>query len=204
MNTQALRFKLTDPIKLAVCSMLFASVVAHAADLSNNPLTTSTATAMRPNIMFVLDDSGSMASRYMPDYVDDSLCKKDASTTYTKRCVPGDPPYYSAGFNGMYYNPTFVYLPPVNADGSLKPDQFNTNGSTKEWKQVQNNPYLNPGAKDNIQEQYQDQLWCTRTTWSAAQRALTNGAYCRVNGRVYASIAETRPEVPLCRPLPTV
>jgi type IV pilus assembly protein PilY1 len=189
MKTQALKFKLTLANNLAVCSLLLGSVVAHATDLSNSPLTTSTATAMRPNIMFVLDDSGSMASRFMPDYVDDTLCKKDSSTTYTKQCVPGDAPYYSAGFNGMYYNPLFVYLPPVNADGSLKPDQFNMNGSTKEWKQVQNNPYLNASAKDNIQEQYLDQQWCTSKTVTSAQRALTNGAYCRVNGRVYASIA---------------
>ena len=198
MNTQALRFKLTDPIKLAVCSLLLASVVSQAAppppvDLSNTPLTTSTATAMRPNIMFVLDDSGSMAWKFMPDYVDDSgskgLCKKDNTTTYNKPCVPADPPYFSAGFNGMYYNPTFVYLPPVNADGSLKPNQFNMNGSTKEWKQVQSSPYVNASAKDNIQENYPDQQWCTSQNVTDAQRALTNGAYCRVNGRVYASIA---------------
>ena len=207
MNTQALRFKLIPVKRLAACSLLLASVVAQATDISNTPLVTSTATAMRPNIMFVLDDSGSMASTFMPDYIDDNsptshpaMCRAYNTTDggwAKKQCQQSDPPYNSANFNGMYYNPNFVYQPPVNADATLRANQFNMNGTTKEWKQVQKDPYLNPGTKDNIQAQYQDQAWCIPNSPSNAQLAtrLTDGSSCRVNGKAYPATSASAPAV---------
>lgn len=53
--------------------------VAQAAmtDLASAPLATSSNTAVRPNLMFILDNSGSMGWNYMPDYVNDSnACRR--------------------------------------------------------------------------------------------------------------------------------
>lgn len=52
-------------------------VLAAVTDIANNPLATSANSNLRPNILFVLDDSGSMGWNYMPDSVgnnDTSLC----------------------------------------------------------------------------------------------------------------------------------
>lgn len=196
MNYQTLRC--TRPVALSVLVGLSLALIesrSYAVDLSNMPLTTSTATAMRPNVMFVLDDSGSMASRFMPDYVDDSTsgslvggCKKDATLTWGNRCIPGDPPYYTAGFNSMYYNPGFKYTPPVKADGTNWPDQFRISSGVPKWDQVQRDPYLNPTTVDNIETQFEEPLWCIKKNPSTTEKS--DPKVCRINGTAYASMAK--------------
>ena len=112
-----------------LASALAVTMSAHAAltDLSTLPLSTYYAPSsvdVKPNILFVLDDSGSMDWDAMPDqatWFDD----------YNSQYRPGNyanvdnymPPYmrYNSAFNGVAYNPAVRYLPPVkyNADGSL-------------------------------------------------------------------------------------
>ncbi len=156
-------------------SMFLASMAARSVDLTNNPMTTSTATAVKPNIMFVLDDSGSMGWDFMPDYVSTEsnfttgLCKQNSTTGWGNGCVPADPPYFSAGFNGMFYNPTINYVPPVNADGTSK-----TNLSITAAK---SDPFLNPSNTDNLQTSFRDVLWCTKTSPTATERG--DSAVCR-------------------------
>ena len=41
--------------------------MAASTDLSNVPLFTSSSINVKPNLMFILDDSGSMKSDYIPD-----------------------------------------------------------------------------------------------------------------------------------------
>lgn len=72
-----------------------------------------------PNITLMLDDSGSMAWDFMPDW--DYL----PDTGKTKRQPNGIQAYdgvRDSGLNGLYYNPATVYTPPPKADGSLYPD----------------------------------------------------------------------------------
>ncbi|MDH5351243.1 MAG: hypothetical protein OEX78_10540, partial [Betaproteobacteria bacterium] len=59
-------------LSLVLAGLLGAAWPALAAntDIANEPLTQA-ASNVRPNIMFILDDSGSMAWDYSPDYVDD-------------------------------------------------------------------------------------------------------------------------------------
>ena len=45
------------------------SPAAQLTDIAPNPLTTSTPNQVKPNLLFILDDSGSMARDYMPDDV---------------------------------------------------------------------------------------------------------------------------------------
>lgn len=185
MKTKALRFTTSITKATAATTLLVISTSIFAVDLSNNPLTTSTATSMRPNIMFVLDDSGSMASTYMPDYVSTNLCK-NTNGSFDKQCAAMDPPYYANRFNVVYYNHEFNYPPPVNADGTSKPNQVRMAGSTPRWDQVQTEPYTNPTSKINL-ETYDDIRWCIKKDPTATQ--LTDAKYCRVNGVAYASMS---------------
>jgi len=80
---------------------LFAMTAHAATDISTTPLNTYTATSstdVKPNILFVLDDSGSMDSDYLPDEADVS--------DLTQR--------YNAKFNGLAYNPAITYSAPLH------------------------------------------------------------------------------------------
>ena len=70
-----------------------------------------------PNIVLMLDDSGSMAWDYMPDW------------GYLKNTSNNDA-LIDASNNGVYYNPAVVYTPPLKADGTRYPD---ATGLTSAW-----------------------------------------------------------------------
>ena len=80
-----------------VLAMITAQTLASSTDLSTAPLITSSSTDVKPNIMFILDDSGSMSYDYMPD---------DGNFN-------GKYGHYSAQCNGLAYNPAITYTPPV-------------------------------------------------------------------------------------------
>lgn len=75
--------------------------------LATSPLANATTTTVKPNLMFILDDSGSMSWTYMPDTTDD---------------FRGGYGYVSSQCNGVYYNPAITYLPPLKADGTSYPN----------------------------------------------------------------------------------
>ena len=77
------------------------AVSAAGVDIANAPLATSSSTAVKANVMFTLDDSGSMALKYMPD---------EMSST-------GRYGYRSAQCNGLAYNPGITYVLPVDSTG---------------------------------------------------------------------------------------
>ena len=85
-----------------------ACAVAQAAptDIASAPLKTAGA---KPNVMLILDDSGSMQWSFL----DDSVKTKGYQNTVG---------YRSALCNKLYYNPDSVYAPPVSADGAVLPD----------------------------------------------------------------------------------
>ncbi len=79
--------------------------------LASSPLATSTTSAVKPNVMFVIDNSGSMDWEHMPD---DST---DQGSTVTFSYG-----YYglrSSQCNQVYYNPNISYLPPLYSSGSV-------------------------------------------------------------------------------------
>lgn len=87
--------------------------------LANAPLATSTTTAVKPNLLFVLDNSGSMEWDHMPD---------DASDGGSS--VPFVFGYYglrSSQCNQVYYDPANTYTPPVDASGTSYPNASFTN-----------------------------------------------------------------------------
>ena len=91
---------------------------AHAAlvEIANGPLN-ATLSQVKPNIMFILDDSGSMALSYMPD---------DAANFDGDGNIDNYG-YRSAHCNGLAFNPALNYKPPIRSDGitPYPPADFN-------------------------------------------------------------------------------
>lgn len=110
--------------KALVCAALLAAVAqapAGVTDLATAPLQTSTATLVKPNIFFVLDDSGSMDWDYSPDWANDY---SGVDSTL----------FYNSKFNGVYYDPAVTYTPPMKYDGSSY-NSMNA-GNTSNWTSV--------------------------------------------------------------------
>ena len=131
--------------------------------LATEPLGTAT-TSIKPNVMFLLDDSGSMYREYMPEYVvaptptlsgvgvlipGTAACFDNGDTGdgetagniagAINQCRPGDPPYNSPDFNTIYYNPAIFYRPAVSYDGTQLPSQDALN--TTDWTRVRTDAY---------------------------------------------------------------
>ena len=180
---------------LTISSFAFFGLVSQASfaatDLGTQPLNiSSTSGAVLPNIMYVLDNSGSMGLDYMPDYVDDSnKCKSTGvGGAFTANCAFGDPPRMSGTFNSIYYNPETTYSPGLNADKTQKisMDSANTVG----WTQVRLDAYGVQGgtgtsslipSPTNTGLGYLDRVWCNTNAATAAD--LINPAVCKKNSQ---------------------
>lgn len=94
---------------LGLFNLSMAAPVSAPVALATSPLATSTTTEVKPNLLFVLDDSGSMDWEHMPD--DDSNAGSAVTFNFG---------YYglrSSQCNQVYYDPNHTYLPPVDATG---------------------------------------------------------------------------------------
>lgn len=126
MNTQSTFSK--NHLLLSALALTL-TVQAAPTDLSTVPLSTYFAPSsvdVKPNIMFVLDDSGSMEWDAMPDqatWFDSYNRSKYQPVNYDANVDLGMPPYmrYNSAFNGIAYNPAVRYQPPIkyNANGTL-------------------------------------------------------------------------------------
>jgi type IV pilus assembly protein PilY1 len=208
-------YKILNTIAVGLI-MLTATSHAHAAvtDISSAPLITSSTSSVLPNVIFVLDDSGSMEWDYLPDWSNDAHCKNttggyttgccstsgDGGSTGAIACwvnnindnVPvgtsrGHPPFLSSDFNGVYYNPTITYTPPLNADGSSYPNLNNSTTSTQ-WTSVKNDAYsVQNTTSTNLITNFPDLEWCTNSNYTDCLR---NNNYILpgiVNGKNYTT-----------------
>ena len=102
-------------------------LISHAAltDIASVPLASSSTTVVKPNILFTLDDSGSMDREYMPD----EISSRTGTTGFKNHLC-----------NLVYYNPAVTYVTPKNADGtnfsnatftSAKENGFSSSSSTR-------------------------------------------------------------------------
>lgn len=93
----------TKNLLLLLAMLLSNTGVLAATVTGSKPLSTMSSSSVKPNIMFTMDDSGSMDSSHMPDSV----------SSWRTRVG-----YRNSSCNGVYYNPNTTYLAPKNADGS--------------------------------------------------------------------------------------
>jgi type IV pilus assembly protein PilY1 len=137
---------------------------------------------VKPNLMLLYDNSGSMASAFTPDYVADSTtCRSRALMSGgTRTCTVGQPPFNSSDFNHQYYDPKVTYTPPVKSDGSSYASMTRT--ATTNWTSVTTDGF-GVNKKDllgaavsttNLATGFPDLRWCD-----------SNGNNCVTNTATY-------------------
>lgn len=98
-------------LALALSTATFQSALANV-NLASAPVFLKE--SVDPNLLFIFDDSGSMAREYMPD----DLSSDDDEWWY-----------YSSKVNTVYYDPTLTYLPPFKPDGTGRFPNSNFNSA---------------------------------------------------------------------------
>jgi type IV pilus assembly protein PilY1 len=165
-------------------------------DISSTPLITGGAQPVLPNIMLLLDDSGSMEWQFMPDNV---LYVPAATTTNSVNCRSSSggmascggtpnrgsrtsvsPPVDAKEFNTIAYNPAIRYLPPIDYNGTNTTfKNFDNSASPWLWTAVANDLYLasqNMGTY-NVQSGYLERWWC-----NGSKATASDPINCRQNG----------------------
>jgi type IV pilus assembly protein PilY1 len=177
-------------------------------DLATVPLANSPTVTIQPNLLFVLDDSGSMEWNFMPDQFgynlnsqDQNKCRKyygesTTSNSLRTQCSGGnsngmgdggDPPIYSYRINTVYYNPGVYYEPPVNPCNfsAHLPSQTNWSAVRTDGLKIDASCNQTSGTK-NLLTTYPERVYCdTRgtATLSALNKTSGSGQYrCKQNG----------------------
>ncbi|MBT9495139.1 MAG: PQQ-binding-like beta-propeller repeat protein [Paucibacter sp.] len=161
---------------------------AAATDISSSPLIVASPSSVKANMLFVLDDSGSMDWDFMPDHVHNregnvakycrsagatgtgsgsfsgACCTNNSSATSTcwtdnSATRRAQPPFMSNSLNGVAYNPATLYLPPVNAAGVTQKSMTSANTTT--WTKVPIDAYgVQSTETTNLVTGYPDTMWC--------------------------------------------
>lgn len=173
---------------VVLCAGFTLPIVTHAALVNlTSPLASVTTANVLPNLMFILDDSGSMDWDYLPDWANDN-------DPLTGVGYANEPHLYkNNGFNGVAYNPAVTYTPPVffTAAGVLDtttyPSQTGQSTATgadatakPNWKAVKNDGY-------GIQFTGTSNL-----VGNASSYVFVPGEYCS-NQRLTSCVAATAP-----------
>lgn len=173
-------------IRMLLCMglmfLIFTSASAQT-DISSTPLATSSPNQAKPNIFYVLDDSGSMAWNYLPDWATNDYSANNHSSSTT--CYGWSCNYYQApnqlfqnnGYNGVYYNPAVTYIPPVNYAGVSYPSY----SSPTSWTSVPDDAY-------GVQATHQ-----TNLVGNASYYIFTAGEYC-TDKHERTCVAQTAPD----------
>ncbi|NOS95805.1 MAG: hypothetical protein HOP26_05225 [Methylotenera sp.] len=176
MNTHTLNFfKQARLFCLALTVGLVISTQVVGADgvpplnIAKKPLNAIVTTS--PNVLYILDDSGSMDWNYLPDWAGAGYCRTTGNPDdFSRSCKDDDnraiPPARSSDFNSIYYNPAVTYTPPKNADGTSKPSQ-----TSATWTAVKDDAYgIQSTNTTNLLTKYTDIEWCTSTAYTDCVR----------------------------------
>ena len=185
MATLVSRLRLLPALSSLVLSL---NAGAGPTDIHYEPLAHAL-NSIKPNIMFVLDDSGSMDWDYLPDYVKElsdgtnaNNCRRGADgsgnlQSSLTQCQLGDVPYATATFNAQYYNPDIYYQPSPAAGGLDADSRIMNSANTSAWTQVARNAYDSSQGTTDLTTGYRDRVWCTIDNPTSAQ--LSNTSVCR-------------------------
>ena len=146
-------------LALALCGSAHAALT----DISTVPLNTysaPTSTDVKPNVLFILDDSGSMDWDFMPDWACASQSLQSPSCNSAGQnplSARSEYLYRNAAYNGVYYNPAAYYKPPtaVGSTGALNTTTYpsmtgvsvatggnaSASSASPNWKAVKNDAY---------------------------------------------------------------
>ncbi len=163
-------------------------------DISSSPLEIgASSTTVKPNVMLLFDDSGSMGWDYMPDWLSGNFATPCVDKPYngggggggssTTPCLTpngtttigyqADPPLYAYQVNGIYYNPNIYYPPGVNYDGSTMTASTGTVCSGSNWSKVPVDGFAKTPCNSviNLAAKYPETVYCTTskpTTYTTA------------------------------------
>lgn len=98
--------KLRNTLYLCFALGLPLPVLAASVTLATSPLATATTSTVKPNVILMMDDSGSMGWNYLPD----AAGNFNGYGAQSSQC------------NGLYYDPTITYVPPVDSTGTSFPN----------------------------------------------------------------------------------
>ena len=148
---------LTSLALLLVTGLATSSVNAALTDIASSPMSNTASSVVKPNLMMLLDGSGSMGWDFMPDSVStDPACKDTGSSL--RNCSFADPAYNSAQFNGVHYNPAITYIPAVKYDGTSYP-------SSTVWTAVPNDAFgIQSTGTIDLTAAYPDTIWCNTSS----------------------------------------
>lgn len=182
-----------------------ATGVSDPLDLATVPLANSPTVSIQPNLLFVLDDSGSMEWNFMPDYFgynlssqDQRKCRKyvgeNSSSTKRTQCSGGnsngmgdggDPPIFSYRINTVYYNPAVYYEPPVNPCNFSEhlPSQTNWSSVRTDGLKIDASCNQTSGTRDLLTT-YPERVYCNSSgVGSTTLTTLNSGSRtCKQNG----------------------
>ncbi|MDQ2988668.1 MAG: PilC/PilY family type IV pilus protein, partial [Pseudomonadota bacterium] len=175
----------TAAIALGVALLLPMLAIAGQTNIAQVPLLNITGTGtVKPNLMLLFDNSGSMDWSFLPDSVgqDSNQCRTTATLAGgNTQCFAGHPPFMSSDFNKVYYNPAVRYQAPIKADGSFYPDM--NSAATTGWTVVSADGfnahkmdlYGNNVTNSNLLTGFPDMKWCDPS----------NSSNCRTNTATY-------------------
>ena len=175
---------------LTLSLMTFADI-SHAATvtLATAPLANATTSVVRPNIMYVLDDSGSMLWDYTPDYVNDDstsgtyrMCWKSTFGTVRDSNDPAqctsskDMPWATSDINYQYYSPTINYTLPRQANGTEYAASLSAPTA------AHSNGFDSASGTTNLTSQWSHTVWCDTDSRNPTAADPTAGGFCVENG----------------------
>lgn len=151
--------------------------------LATEPFTSTAKVNALPNVFFVLDDSGSMSSNYLPDWA--------GEPHPVTNLLPGEQQFRNAAFNGVAYNPETRYRPPVmyTSSGALDtttyPSMDGTSASnggdasatttSRNWRAVKVDGY---GIQSTDKKNLESGDYLDPTSTVARFFTTTSGEYC--------------------------
>jgi type IV pilus assembly protein PilY1 len=183
-------------------------------DLATMPLQTSGSSDVKPNLMFVLDNSGSMGWDYAPDW-------SNSSSPWL---------FNNADYNTQYYNPEVQYTPPLTYLGASMASQTNfaavpnevndlgagKNGTTDIRSDANYYAFIpgeycsTPGLTSCVVSKeatgnyiYASNIrWCNTST-AATRRSLTGSMYCQKIRNASTTVNDGNTYTNLRRPIST-
>ncbi|MDP3032589.1 MAG: hypothetical protein Q8N33_10985, partial [Rhodocyclaceae bacterium] len=190
-------------------------------DLATVPLITPGVSSVRPNLMFIMDNSGSMDWDYLPDWIyrtGENLCKGSAGTANVRCCREPDGttgswsclPQDAAGvnFDGSG-GPHLRGMPPFHS-ADFNSNYYNpaiTYTAPKNADGTSKTSYSGTGAVPwdgygvqynnvtrtiNLTTEFPDVEWCTDTTYSDCLRADNYVLPGTVNSKSYTTMRAVR------------
>ncbi|QGZ42930.1 hypothetical protein GO485_04495 [Pseudoduganella flava] len=167
----------------ALLPSLPALALAATTNIAQVPLLNIAGTGtVKPNLMLLFDNSGSMDQTYTPDYVNDNICRSRRTLADgVTACAVGHPPFMSPDFNRQYYNPRIRYQPPIMWDGTYYAEM--TAAQTSNWTNVpsdgfgrsNSNLYGQGDTAIDLTTGFPDVKWCNAS----------DNTDCRINTATY-------------------